>query len=354
MNNLLKQLQNLFVENSKWNYYGFHALTNPFVAPEIDNSRKFVELFLEYSNKTDRIIDDLRLSDPTRFLHIVTNYFIGILLYEENEKIRSAIDTQIRKITPSEDVSIDNSFKYFWFLICFYHDVGYCYENNNNDTIKSLKTINSDLRIKSRLKKLLGVPKIFQNIGLKYLTYRLRCFGVFDHGIVGGMLVYDRLIKIFRHYQKTYGNMKKSFDYKNLRWSESMFPYFRLIASVIFTHNIWLKNVNVDPKSEINLYMYYGLDKLVITNSRRTISLYRHPMLFLLGFVDSIEPTKRYGIKFLQKIELKFSKKDTLIITHNCNNDNDVKTWFNHISSLSNWLGIKTAIQDNSHIEIII
>lgn len=348
MDNLLKQLQQLFITPEKWNYFGLSNLSNPFDAPENDNSKQFIREFLEYSNKTKDIYDVLELIEPYRNLHVVTDYFLGIFIYENNRKVKMSIDNQIKKSIPSENISFDNSFKYFWFLICFYHDVGYYYENNSN-LINSLSTIEKDLGITDSLHKLLGVPKVYHNVKNKYLKYRLVECNVYDHGIIGGMLFYDRLLKIYKYYKKMHG--QNSFTHNGLFWSDSMIKYFQLIASIVFTHNIWFKNTDTD--SNVNIYSHYGLDKLIISNSSRKVSLERHPLLFLLGLVDSIEPTKRFGINFLNKVRLIFSNKDTLIIAINYDYDNEIDKWFESINTLNSWLKVETNIVKESHLEFV-
>ena len=79
---------------------------------------------------------------------------------------------------------------------------------------------------------------------------------------------------------------------------------------------MWFKIENVDSVEEINTYRHYKLDKLIITNSIPKINLNKHPLLFLLSLVDTLEPTKRrsdpndstkrYGVDFLKKIKLIF------------------------------------------------
>lgn len=353
MDNLLNQLQQLFNSSEKWNYYNLSNLPNPFSPPENDNSKLFVKEFLGYSNKTKDIYNVLELIDSYRNLHIVTDYFLGILIYESNSRIRMLIDNQIKRLIPSENISFDNSFKYFWFLICFYHDVGYYYENNKN-IIASLVTLENDLKIENKIPKLVGVPKLFHNVKNKYLLYRLEECNRYDHGILGGMLLYDRLIKIYKYSQNNYGNGQNSFIHNELFWSDSMFKYFQLIASVVMSHNIWFKVENVDSVADINMYRNYKLDKLIISNSTPIISLNRHPLLFLLSLVDSIEPTKRYGINFLKKITMIFPENESSKLVLGHINDDEVNKWLKNIYSLSSWIRIELNVLHNSDLEIIV
>lgn len=352
MDNVLKQLQKLYNTPGKWNYYNIPTLENPFERPEFQNSKQFIKEFLAYSDKVKNIYDVLELIEPYRNLHIVTDYFLGILLYENNTRIKIAIDNQIKKIIPPENESLNNSFKYFWFLICFYHDVGYYYENNN-DSIISLSTLEEELKIENKIQNLIGVPKLFQHITKKYLLYRFEMFHCYDHGIIGGMLLYDRLIKVYKNYKHSFGNGQNSFMHNNLYWSDSMFKYFQLIASVVLTHNIWFRNESSNSLTEISIYKDYRLDKLIISDATRAISLERHPLLFLLSLVDSIEPTKCFGIHFLKKNRFIFSKNNTIIIAQNICNDDETNKWRNTILSLSSWLKVDTNELTDSYVEII-
>jgi hypothetical protein len=352
MDNLHKQLTELFNTSEQRNYYGLENLPNPFDSLDYNDSKQFIRIFLEYSEKLKDIYNVLDQIEPYRNLHIVTNYFLGILIYENSSRIKTCIDNEVKRLNSLGKNSFDNSFKYFWFLICFYHDVGYYFENNTT-SIKSLKTLQRDVNISHKLPGLLGVPKLFRSVKNKYLKYRFQECNRYDHGIVGGMLFYDRLIKIYEYYHDIYGQGQDDFNHNNLHWSASMYKYFQLIASVILVHNIWFLNENVDSPERLNTYRYYKLDQLIISDSSRKITLNRHPLLFLLSLVDSIEPTKRFGINFLKEIRIIFPQKGSIIIAKNCRPDPNVDKWFQDINSIQNWLKIDTNIINNSHIEIL-
>lgn len=351
MDNLLVQLQQLLDAKEKWDYYDLSDFTNPFFSPEIENSNEFVKKYLDYSHKTKDIYSVLESLELNRFLHIVMDYFLGILIYENNQKIKNAIDKQIRKYVPSTNIHCDNSFKYFWFLLCFYHDVGYYYEDNT-DSIRSLTTLKKDLKIEYSFPSLIGVPSLFQNVRKKYLQYRFEKCRKYDHGIVGSMLFYDRIIKIYKYYKNKFHSDESSFIHNNLYWSDSMFKYFQLIASVVLAHNIWFKKRGVDPDCDI--YENYKLDKLIISNSTRKISLNRHPLLYLFCLVDSIEPTKRYGVNFLKKIRLIFPQNSSLIFVQGLKKNTEVIEWMEKIKLLNNWLRIEVNFHHDLDLEIIV
>jgi hypothetical protein len=347
MENLFEQLHQLFKNGKEWNYYNLNNLSNPLISPEYDNSKIFIQDFLEYSNKTKDIYDVLESIEPKRNLHIIIDYFLGIYFYESNSLIKELIDNQIDKYTPSEGSSFDNSFSYFWFLICFYHDVGYCYEQNII-RINSLLTLKNELNLNHDLPSLIGVPDIYQNVNDNYLRYRLEISKVYDHGIIGGRLLYDRLIKVYDYYKDTHGSGKDTFLYKKLVWSNQMLEYFQLIASVIIVHNIWF--VNKNSSSDVFVYKKYHLDKLIISDSMREISLEKHPILFLLCLIDSIEPTKQFGINFLKKVKIEFKLNNNIKIKACSMPDNEVDIWFNKIIKLNEWIKLDINSTDRSYI----
>lgn len=355
MNNLLFKLLEIYNNSETWNYYSLENLRNPFKLPIFENSKEFIKEFLDYSGKTKNIYNVLEKIEEERNLHIVTNYFLGILFYENLPKIKKYIDQQIKKYTPPVGAPFNISFKYFWFLTCFYHDVGYYYEKNVKCTV-SLDKIKSELNIENNLSKFVGVPRIYQNVYKNYFKYRLEKFNVNDHGIIGGLLFFDKLHKIYKYFQEqnSYitGIVQDTFTYKNLVWSKSMLQYFKLISSVICVHNIWF--INKTNKDYIATYKEYQLDKLILSNYSSIISVNKYPLFNLLCLVDSIEPTKRFGIDFLKKVNIDFFGKNKIIVSSNSPKDSEVINWFYSILQLSDWIKLKIEKINDFEIKIIL
>ena len=72
-----------------------------------------------------------------------------------------------------------------------------------------------------------------------------------DHGILGGILLYDRLVKIRRK--------KKEHNEDNLFWGKKLENQYKLAANAISLHNIWIPN-----ETNTDVYKQYELAALPI------------------------------------------------------------------------------------------
>lgn len=120
---------------------------------------------------------------------------------------------------------------------------------------------------------------------------------VIDHGICGGMVFYDRIIK---NYINEYDREKRrnptleinefyqNNHMRNLRFKLSQLVIFMYVADCIINHNIWKAN----EKTE-DLYKQYKLHSL-IGDKYEKISFYKNPLLFILVMSDTLEPYKNF------------------------------------------------------------
>jgi len=137
----------------------------------------------------------------------------------------------------------------------------------------------------------------------KYFNYCLnelepKCY---NHGIVGGFLLYDRLLKNYvkafqeneSRYQRPYQDENFHHFYyddqgKYRQFFIEQIPIFSYISDCIISHNIWkAKPIDVDK------YIEYGLDKLLSENFEK-ISIKKNPMLYILSVADVLEPCKLF------------------------------------------------------------
>lgn len=210
----------------------------------------------------------------------------------------------------------------------------------------------------------------------KYFTYRVENCECWDHGIVGGFLLFDRLVENYnnawRGYQRSTkyarGNNKDTyelFSWENLEWRREHLDHFALISHGIIAHNIW-RGMERDEK----LYSQYGLDNLV-GNSYKKIDLKTQPLTFFLCLLDSIEPIKqiRKIIKklckndrcsittgyhsILQGVSIGFNSNNTEICIESRFDDKITKEYFNSVKELSSWLNVMV-VSDERVCRIII
>lgn len=145
------------------------------------------------------------------------------------------------------------------------------------------------------------IPSITSSKTSKYLHYRLcgcpysQCV---DHGIAGGVVFYDLIIKNYLHEfskKKAYCRNVNIHEFtirsildKDLRFGIDQTILFSYIADCIIKHNIW----KADGDTE-EIYRHYGLDDL-IGDAYEKINFHKNPLLFILCMSDTLEPYKNF------------------------------------------------------------
>lgn len=128
----------------------------------------------------------------------------------------------------------------------------------------------------------------------RYLNYCINTRQRVDHGIVGGYLFYDRMVK---NYLLAYiGSTNdfsveqdiKKFSYNGLKFHKEQLAVFSYIADCILSHNIFKQPTNMKA-----LYEEYRLTPLLKENFKN-ISFESNPLLYILAISDTLEPIKIY------------------------------------------------------------
>ena len=174
----------------------------------------------------------------------------------------------------------------------------------------------------------------------------------YDHGIVGGLWLYDSLVK---NYYLSYISLNddnesiRNFCVNNLHFSINQFPVFAYLADCIISHNMWLAT---DYKT-IELYKECGLKQL-IPPLAQPIQFDTNPLLFILALADTLEPIKtccdpKYKLNIeptevLKNIECIFNQNHILL---QFNNNDIFKIMKDKLSNLENWLAINIQIYEN-------
>lgn len=149
--------------------------------------------------------------------------------------------------------------------------------------------------------------------------------GVLDHGILGGYMLFNNLVKNYVNKMANEPN-KTEFIVDDRHCSIEQISLFAYMADCIVSHNIFFPN-----PSDKGIYREYGLNEL--TKYHKPVKFKSNPLLFLLYLVDSIDPIKY----FEQKTNLKYDEilKSIKIDFPSCNT---IKL------SISNLFGIKDEI----------
>lgn len=302
MNESLFQLYLDLMKNGTWKYY---SIPNPdfSILKDPDLGRGFITCYLGKGTKDEmKIFDFINQIKGNRVIHIISTFFLGVLLYQKCKKINIEINGLIQKIPTDSIEPIEDRFKYIWMLICLFHDFGYaveddCVEFNDNDFRRYLK--NFPRRPK-------GVPTIFSKKLLQqYNLFRICRYGVNDHGVIGGIKLYSDLCELRER--------KEPVDHEHY-WGKSLENDFRIASWTVACHNIYFID---ESDGNTPCYRHFRLDKLVYKYKSRTIQLKNNALLFLFCLIDSIEPLKKvFDVQQLNNMTLKF---DNEYITMNYN-----------------------------------
>lgn len=254
---------------------------------EIFNGKNALEFIKNYlglekskkhlNNSANKLLSCLNKITPFRAKHTVSAFLLGI-------SVKENLSLDIRNwIRLYDSHSSDQSFGFFWSLICLLHDVGYYWERNSKqykDKYQSIDAFGIDNEIKYNLLENSNQSGLIQ----RYYDYRINVDSKIDHGIVGAILIYDALLTLY--YEDA--NETNLFCGIKLR---SNFPDFVLkIAETIALHNMWRAN----SKNE-KLYIEYGLFDLVPNELNSHKIFYNDDkVLFLLGLIDTIDPIKAF------------------------------------------------------------
>jgi len=189
------------------------------------------------------------------------------------------------------------------------------------------------------------IPRFSKKLVKNYCHYRISS-GKQDHGIYGGILLYDKLVKNFN--SKTKGHdwkLQTDYVYEGLCWRREHLDHFAYVADAIICHNIWTVCSN-DTESVKN-YKKYHLDELIIDPSstpEKRLSIEESPLQFMLCLLDTIEPVKRFSrlsaYEVLENISIKVTGDKSIRIAWNeiIKKESSFWDWMKNISGLKDWM----------------
>lgn len=405
MKNLYQTMSDYFKNNPiDWNYY-LNELELP---KNINDAKNFIKDFFAYGGKGYLIHDIIQECEPLRINHTLSVFCIGLLIKSSSYHDLEIIDDNQNEIF---------EFNYLWFLVSLFHDMGYVQEKDwtykfeyrkkskdfqnrmriNNQPINKFNKYHNyntyyDLGIiysspcyfrinpikpcsitNSRNNPCSNNSIIFNNGTIitrsmyskstifNYLEYCKMNEDInhYDHGIVGGLWLYDSLVK---NYYLSYISLNddskniENFYINNLHFCVNQFPIFAYLADCIISHNMWFAT----DYGTIELYEKCGLEQLIPPHAQ-SISLNTNPLLFILALADTLEPIKTccdpdYGlniepIEVLNSIECVFNYKHISLLFKNNEIFKKIKK---KLDGLENWLDINVEIFENENkIDII-
>lgn len=338
MKTILQHIKDL--PRSEWDYYydinQYNELQNPFLDDDFSH-KDFIFRYFKRGGKVevfDTIDSDfLGIRYPN---HINSVFFLGLLVYN-NTGLKE-------KFRLGNNAPGYQTFPFIWFLISLYHDNAYHIEKDT-ELIKvnhNLTQLRLNFNIEHYLfeNKLRGISSRMMACCENYFEYRIEEMKVIDHGIFGGLLLYDRLIKIRRR--------KAAVNEDNLFWGEALEDQYKLAASAIATHNIW-----IPEKNQYELYTNYGLNNLM---NFTPFKFNDFNFLYLLGIVDTIDPIKTFidddvNEKYIfENLKMEF-KKSSIVFSVVENSKLDFQKLVKKCNSYVGWLDVKVNF-DHIKLEI--
>ena len=235
----------------------------------------------------DKVTADMAQTISERYSHAVSLYLLGVY-------IARTIGYEKFKL-PKYDNNAERTFLQHWSACCLFHDMGYSIEMQSPiyDRYTNISDLLSHFKCKFNLLEDENISADFADLIQNYFRYRKERMGRIDHGIVSGLLFFDSMKKEQQKKIEMASAAEIFIDTSPLSNSQlNSIAFF--YSETLIKHNIWFIESNSEKVSE---YKKYGLDSLIIskTDTDKKISFRNNPLLFLLCFLDTIEPLKRAG-----------------------------------------------------------
>ena len=311
---------------------------------QLDYTEVFNVLFGNFYKESIFSNEIFNIKKLSRSEHTYIVFLLGYLVYTKLE------DSQKNYFKNNHYENPKKHFQLIWFLTSIVHDIFFdieqkkeCEEfkdlNYELDSVKNKFSIENCLL--SNLQYCAKLDKKFETfLGIlgKYYKYRYCHDDRIDHGIVSGLVIFDLLVK----------HRIKKFSTSTSHWKEELDKLYFEAGLSIASHNIWSSDSKLKDKN----YKDYGLEILVNSSKKSIfpIKFSEMPFLFLLGLVDTIEPTKTFRnrsvFEILNSLDINVTKNYLKL-----RNSKDSKLNFSEltkkVNGLENWLDVTLCIKQN-------
>lgn len=330
----------------RWSYYDNPHQIIDEVWLDGNRAYRFIKNYFNYAGKS-KVFEDDNLEKNSEFLitrtsHIISVFLLGIKIAE-----CFGIDLCLRD-------HCNMNFKYYWFMACLYHDIGYVYENKHNcghlkmismEGIEALQEIYGMKYVHDRVFR--TYPRAVVDLYLKCRADCRKSQPKVDHGIIGGLLLYDKLRKQFsRAWAKRtkHSDSRDSFNVihessgRLLHLSNTHYDAYAKVADAIIVHNIW--------KNTLKQYIKDSeLTDIFSTNDFDKQITFDNEICFILALADTIEPLKR-GMHYLKTVSIDQAENQKglkLQIDKKVFND----VYCSNLKSLEDWVDVSVTIEED-------
>lgn len=259
-----------------------------------------------------------------RFFHVIATYLLGNAV---RRQLSLGFDSLPRIF--SSRTTLDG-FGFFWAVTCLCHDLGYQYEEPANKahypemlhqmstsggrrnllgitydmltfTEDDIKSFSSELT-EAEYQWILDSLRLVRS----YETFRRKKYKKIDHGVAGGIILYDMLINLTSKNESPHQLFRGQTTAERAIFGEisanSGHTRFAacalLLACTVARHNIWTSHKTEDKA----LYAEYGLQELYFEEGKHPqvyvdFQKSTEQILFFLGVLDTIDPIKGLGLR---------------------------------------------------------
>lgn len=217
-------------------------------------------------------------------------------------------------------------------------------------------------KLTDRSNRISGMPKLkFNNNTIihghqylsstitRYMNYCINEREKVDHGIIGGLLFYDRMLKNYAlsymaHARKCASEPDlRDFHYRDRHFCFEQLKAFAYIADCILSHNIWKQGPNMRT-----VYEHYALTQLLEENFR-PISFENNPLLYILVVADTLEPLKAYTQhngdlrieEIIDAIEIEYMPASRSLTIASNSNTVDIAVLYRKAKGLEEWTTVR-------------
>lgn len=336
MNSMYDEYLNIFCGRNNWFRFSNRKSTiiDDFLFESLfkeKNSNNFIRSIYFHEGLTN-VINKINFP-KNRDYHTVSAFLFGILL-------KNRLTLSMKKL-PRICGDYNNSFIYFWSMVCLSHDITYYIENNSKNYIDKCKSID-DFIVNFNLKYNLLDNSKYGNLLRNYYNYRVDS-SIIDHGITCGLIVYDFLMRDYSKHTEFKKQNPNCIIITEDDWKYSArFPEYALkIAETIARHNLW-----VATDKTIEKYKEYELFELIpkATGFSKISYSEDDSLLFLLGLVDTLDPIKAFAesdkecYEVLKNINVSFNRRNKEIYIQSSKyfSENIMNKW----NELSSWMSL--------------
>lgn len=230
-------------------------------------------------------------------------------------------------------------------------------------------------KLTDRANRISGSPKLSFNTGAtihghqylsstvtRYMNYCINERGRVDHGIIGGLLFYDRMLKNYMLAYTThldecaYTPDLGDFNYRDRHFCTEQLKIFSYISDCILSHNIWKQ-----PPTKRAEYERYCLTPLLEENFRY-ISYENNPLLYILVVTDTLEPLKAYQQvncnlrteEIIDAIDIEYTPASRLLTISSNSGNIDIAVLHRKAESLTEWTSARCSPLVNNSFSLVL